>query len=97
MARPRGCLPTIILPLVVHQSKSLSDKRSTPAGGRDLSSSGPNPLDAHIQAIYEWMIDALRRGAKVNTAFLSLCRDDSGLTAGRRRYLNEDFRRMNTA
>ncbi|EZA53613.1 hypothetical protein X777_06877 [Ooceraea biroi] len=47
MARPRACLPTIILPLVVHQSKSLSDKRSTPAGGRDLSSSGPNPLGAH--------------------------------------------------
>lgn len=43
----RPCLPTIILPLVVHQFKSLSDKRSTPAGGRDLSSSGPNSLGVH--------------------------------------------------
>ena len=45
-SRLRARLSAIILP-VVHQSKSLSDKRSTPAGGRDLFSSGPNSLDAH--------------------------------------------------
>lgn len=66
-SRSRACLPTIILPPVVHQSKSLSDKRSTPAGGQDLSS----PLRGRTlwvyTRLYERMIDALRHGTKINT------------------------------
>jgi len=94
-SRSRACLPTIILPPVVHQSKSLSDKRSTPAGGRDLSSSEPNPLGAHA-AIRVDDRCALPRCKNQYRVFTHPA--DSGLSALRRWFPDErDFREGPTA